>query len=242
MLNMLLIGGGENGSLRTDGSRRPLETLAIDEYFVGMIGKNEPRLLFIPTATEMMDHEHCYEQGIRSLYGDRLGCLVNVLYLTSKTTVNSIADKLDQADAVYIGGGDTGHLMRRWKEIGLDAIIKKTALTGKPIAGISAGAMCWFDKITIKNGTDNYFIDGLGLFKNFCIPHWNKHRSFAKLPLAEGSSFVAIDECAAVHINERSEIVNSQPKASAFYCQVSDKLTERKLRYDDLFSNTEQKE
>ncbi len=239
---MLLIGGGENGSLRSDGSRRPLETLTIDEYFVGMIGKNKPRLLFIPTATEMTDYTHCYEQGIRSLYGDRLECLVNVLYLTSQTTLNSIVDKLDQADAVYIGGGDTAHMMLRWHETGLDVILKETALSGKPIAGISAGAMCWFDRIAIKNETDSYFIDGLGLFKNFCIPHWNKHRSFAKLPLAKGTSFVAIDECAAVYISEGTEIVNSQPKAGAFYCRVTDNLTERKLQHDDLFSNTEPKD
>jgi len=145
---------------------------------------------------------------------------------------------LEQADAVYIGGGDTRHMMRRWRETGLDAVLKKAALSGKPIAGISAGAMCWFDKIAIKNGTDNYFIEGLGLFENFCIPHWNKHRSFAELPIAKGTSFVAIDECAAVHISERTEIVNSQPKAGAFYCRVTDKLSERKLRYGDLFRNT----
>ena len=236
MLNLLLIGGGENGSLRADGSRRPLETLAIDEYFVDMTGMTGPRLLFIPTATEMTDPSHCYEQGIRSLYGDRLGCRVDVLYLTPEMTSDSIGDMLDRADAFYIGGGDTGHMMRRWRDIGLDAMIKKASLSGKPIAGISAGAMCWFDRIAIKNGTDDHFMDGIGLFKNFCIPHWNKHRSFAELPIAKESRFAAIDECAAVCVTDNQiKIIRSRPSADAYFCQVNGKLTERELKADDLF-------
>lgn len=232
MLHLLLIGGGEIGSPRVDGTFRPLETLTIDQHFVDSIGKKNPRLLFIPTATEQLDITHTYEQGIRSLYGDKLGCLVDVLYLTPSLSCDEMKQALEDADAIYIGGGNTGYMMQRWRETGLGELLKETAKSGKPIIGNSAGAMCWFEKVLIrkedKEFDQSFFVEGLGLVKNFCIPHWNKHKSFTDLPISNESPFVAMDECAAVEIcDNKLTIITSKPEAKVVYCLVSDKIVKR---------------
>ena len=54
--------------------------------------------------------------------------------------------------------------------MGFDNALKRIALKNKVIAGISAGAMCWFEKVL--SGTENaHLINGLGLLGNMCIPH-----------------------------------------------------------------------
>lgn len=236
MLNLLLIGGGEIGAPKVDGTYRPLETLTIDQYFVESLDKQHPNILFIPTATEELDPEHMYEQGIQNLYGKKLGCFVDTLYLSPDITIQNMEDKLDWADGIYIGGGDTKHMMLRWKETGLDKLLKQAALSGKHIAGLSAGAMCWFEKVLVGKGEETTFIDGFGILKNTCMPHWNKHRFFADLPIAQEIPFIAIDECAAIEIvgGDKISIIRSKEKASAFYCRIENGLKERQIHLDDL--------
>lgn len=217
-LHLLLIGGGEIETPK-------LETLAIDEFFINSIAKKEPTILFIPTASEFYDKEKTYEQNIRFLYEKKLGCHITTLYLTPAPAMEEIKEKLENADAVYIGGGDPLYMLKKWHEAGLDTLLKNVALSGKPIAGISAGAMCWFEKVLMKGETESFFVRGFDLFKNFCLPHWNKHRYFADLELAKDFPFLAIEDNAAVFItNNKIKLIKAADTATACYCQVTDKL------------------
>lgn len=228
-MHLVLIGGGEIEAPK-------FETLAIDEFFINSIHKKNPTVLFIPTASEFYDTEKTYEQNIRFLYEKKLGCNITTLYLTSSPSIEEIKEKLEHADAVYIGGGDPLYMLKKWHEAGLDTLLKSAALSGKPIAGISAGAMCWFEKVLMKGETESFFVRGFDLFKNFCLPHWNKHRSFADFPLAKESPFIAVDEGAAVAvIKGKVQIITARIEASAFYCEVTDTLSERPLSAADLF-------
>ena len=51
-----------------------------------------------------------------------------------------------QQDIIYVGGGNTKNLLALWKEWELDRILKKAWNEGVILAGISAGAICWFDE------------------------------------------------------------------------------------------------
>jgi len=239
MLHLLLIGGGEIGAPRGDGTYRPLETLDIDKFFVQSLGKKNPRILFIPTASEIFDPNRLYEQGIRILYGDKLGCEIDALYLSPDSTPKMMQKKLDWADGIYIGGGDTYYMMNRWRETGLDKLLKKVVLTGKPIAGMSAGAMSWFEKVwvEIEKGEPRILIEGLGLIKNKCIPHWQKYKeSFLASQVAKGSPFIAIDNYAALSVSgDKVQVITSMADATAFYGEVTDKgLISRPCTKKDL--------
>ena len=228
-LHLLLIGGGEIEAPK-------LETLAIDEFFINSIAKKEPTILFIPTASEFYDKEKTYEQNIRFLYEKKLGCNITTLYLTPAPAMEEIKEKLENADGLYIGGGDPLYMLKTWHETGVGELIKQYALSGKPVAGISAGAMCWFEKVLMKGETESFFVRGFDLFKNFCLPHWNKHRSFAVLPIAKEGPFIAVDECAAVAvIKGKVQIITADQNASAFYCEVTDTLNQTPLKKEHLF-------
>ena len=221
MLHLLLIGGGEIGAPRDDGTFRPLETLDIDKYFVKSIEKINPRILFIPTATEKLDEGRLYEKGIRSLYGERLGCIIDALYFSDNLTTNEIKNKLLKADAIYIGGGDTAFMLEEWQKHNFLNILKDVALSGKPIAGLSAGAMCWFERVVVRNNGTSSFKGGIGLLKGYLLPHFNKKKElFIKEEIAQNTSFIGIDECAAIEIKGKQiDIVKSKNDANVYNCR-----------------------
>lgn len=84
-MHLLLIGGGEIGAQRSDGSYRPLETLEIDLYFISLLSKVSPKILFIPTAIEQKDPKRLYEKAFIKLYEGKLNCKVETLYLKKQT-------------------------------------------------------------------------------------------------------------------------------------------------------------
>ena len=116
-------------------------THKINQYIVALAGREKANLLFIGTAS----HDAVeYIEVIHTEF-ESLGCDVKELNLTSeKYTDEEIDELLDQADIIYVGGGDTAFMVNAWREYGLDSKLKKVYLTDRAVlSGISAGAMCW---------------------------------------------------------------------------------------------------
>lgn len=88
------------------------------------------RLLFVPWA--LADHDG-YEQKARAVFGD-LGIELTSVH-RSRHPLAAVGD----ADAVFIGGGNTFRLLDRLQRSGLCAAIAARALGGMPYVGSSAG-------------------------------------------------------------------------------------------------------
>jgi len=131
-MNIVAIGGGDvsNG-----------DTGRLDRELIALSGKANPNLLFIPTAS--MDAEN-YCQIIDTAYS-AYGCTVSSLRLWGEDADPEVAArKIEQADAIYVGGGNTKALVARWQELGVDKALRAFVDSGRPVGGISAGALCWF--------------------------------------------------------------------------------------------------
>ena len=110
MGKIVAIGGGD---LRT------LETLAIDKEVVLLSGKVRPRALFIPTASS---DSHEYWEAFDSAYGNNLGCKTDVLYLLgARPDKEELEEKVLESDIIYVGGGNTLKMMRRWRLLQVEA-------------------------------------------------------------------------------------------------------------------------
>ena len=54
-------------------------------------------------------------------------------------------DLLLSQDVIFVGGGSVANLMAVWRVHGLDAIMRQAWQQGTVLAGVSAGALCWFE-------------------------------------------------------------------------------------------------
>jgi dipeptidase E len=156
------IGGGD---IRTRG------TAEIDREIIRLSGRKNPSVLFIPTAS--YDSLRYWER-VKEYFGKFLNCTTDVLLLISgRLTDDQIRKKILSADIIYVGGGNTLYMMRLWRRLGVDKLLKQAYENGTVLAGISAGAICWFDSghsdsmsfyggmgVAIENNCAIEFIDG----------------------------------------------------------------------------------
>jgi dipeptidase E len=211
---IVAIGGGE---------LREHETLSIDRHIVELTGKNRPHALFIPTAS---GDAPGYVETFRSVYGGVLGCDVGVLNLLSSVP-QSMTATIDSADLIYVGGGNTLRMMRRWRKLGVDALLRQAHERGVVLSGLSAGAICWFagghsdsKSFYDPDSWDFIKVSGLGLIDALYCPHID---SEARLPKFQAFmrkyNQVGIgcdDGCALEVIGDHYRILASKSGAKAY--------------------------
>jgi len=109
-------------------------------------GKSNPNWLYIPTPVEDSDRgeyssiesfvERCRDQNIQSL---------RTLLCVRDFDPEDAKLKIDWADVIYVSGGNTLFAIKRWREVGLDILLRKARDAGKIMCGHSAGMLCWFE-------------------------------------------------------------------------------------------------
>ncbi len=217
MGRIVAIGGGE---LNT--------THRINKYIVDLAKKKNPHFLFIGTASH--DSE-CYIACIR-LEFENLGCVVNALCLTSENyTDEQINSLLNQADIIYVGGGDTAFMMDIWKKYGLPEKLKRIYEADKAVlSGISAGAMCWFN---CGHSDSEVFAkrSGYGWIKNllsflpyaFC-PHYNERKECVDKMVSELDLplFALENNVALVEEGGQISFVSSDNSSKAYLLKQAD--------------------
>ena len=169
MGKIVAIGGGDLSSL---------ETLEIDREIISLTGKSRPKALFIPTASgDSVERWHEFE----SVYRGRLGCDTDFLYLLGVTpTPSELKEKILSSDLIFVGGGNTLKMMRRWRRLGVDRVLRSAHDKGIVLCGVSAGAICWFthghsDSMSFYSSDSWSYIrvKGMGLIDAFACPHYD---------------------------------------------------------------------
>ena len=95
-----------------------------------------------------------------------------------------------------------------WKDWGLDILLKQAYEDGVIMCGVSAGAICWFEKgITDSWAHDLALMDCLGFVNGVCCPHYDEEparRPFVKEQLTDNN----IKECIGIEGNAALHIIN----------------------------------
>lgn len=171
MKKLVLIGGGDTGRGETTYS-----TKEIDEEIVKLAEKENPNFLFIGLASS---HADSYYDTMKKIYKE-LGC--TPVYLKKSNLVNNpdiVKQKINDADIIYICGGDTVKLLDHVKEYNLEDLLLEAYNKGTVIAGMSAGAILlsnkgFSDSLIIRGESDKYeFIKGLRFIDIAFCPHYN---------------------------------------------------------------------
>ena len=218
---IVAIGGGE---IRTKG------TADIDREIIRLSNRERPTILFIPTASS--DSERYCRRFIEH-FGKFLKCKTDVLSLIdAPPSAQQIERKILSTDIVYVGGGNTLHMMRVWRRLGVDQLLRAAYQDGVVLAGISAGAICWFDSghsdsMSFYNPQSWKYINvkGLGLISGVHCPHYNsmtrgvpRRKAFREMIRKIGGTGIALENnCAMEFIDDRFyRVISSKANSRAY--------------------------
>jgi len=196
---LICIGGGE---LRTK------TTLGIDAYCATLAYRHavdhRPTALFIPTAShDSKPYFNTFRKTYTSVFDIKADLVLTVR--GGEMTIEDMQAKIDAADLIYIGGGDTGYMLKEWRKTGLGRMLVAAYRKGVPMAGLSAGAICWFDRMYTDTeivegvGGDYCLMDGWGLMRGMMTPHYNMRAEFDDLVIKERAIAYAIEDNCALH-------------------------------------------
>ena len=200
MKRIIAIGGGEI---------KNKTTLKIDEYVATLINNHAEggrgNMLFIGTAShDSMPYFNSFRKTYTSVFDIKAEV---ALIVYGEMDLERIATKIENADGIYIGGGDTVYMLEKWKESGLLPLIMKAYEDGKIICGLSAGAICWFNTMytdfEIMRGTSSEYTvkQGLGVLGGAMCPHFNERekdffQNLEKGIITETDIYAVENDCA----------------------------------------------
>lgn len=143
-------------------------TPVVDRYVLGLTGKRRPRVAFVGTASgDSETYAAKFQRAFR-----RLGCRTAILPFFRRTP--DLAEFAHAQDVLYVGGGNTRSLMAVWKEWGFPRVLRAAWRAGVVLAGVSAGANCWFRACNTDSSADGYrSVPCLGLLRGAFCPHYD---------------------------------------------------------------------
>lgn len=227
---IIAIGGGGFG-------RNPNKPV-IEEYILKQTNVKKPKITFFPTASAED------KQYILNYYKafSLLDCTPRNVSLFQKT--HDLKKIVDYSDVIYIGGGNTKSMLAVFREWNLDQILIDAYKTGKVLAGVSAGAICWFEKgVTDSWAHGLRVMDCMGVLDGCCCPHYDgeKNRKPSVINFLNDnklSSCLAIEDGAAVHYknNKLETAVSFYEDKNAYHVLKDDgKIIENKINKIKLY-------
>jgi peptidase E len=211
MMQIIAMGGG--------GFSMEPDNLALDRYVIAQARAERPKVCFLAQAGgEDAYYIVRFYQAFLSLR-----CTPSHLSLFNPHTAD-IEDFLMEQDVIYVGGGNTKSMLALWREWGLDKILLNAAKHGTVLAGISAGAICWFEYGTTDSIPGKLTaLPCLGYLVGSCSPHYDgeteRRPTFQRMIAAgEIPAGVAFDDGAAGHFidGRLAHIVSSRPNAKGY--------------------------
>ena len=190
--NIVAIGGG--------GFGRSLGELKIENYIIKLVKNERPKICFIPTASGDND---LYKLNFYRAFS-KLNCITSHIDFFSRT--ENLENKILSQDIIYVGGGNTKSMLAVWKDWNMHNILKSAYERGIVMSGVSAGAICWFDKgITDSFAGKLEIIECLGFVQGIACPHYDEEKErepFVKeiIKSKRINSCICIEGNSALHI------------------------------------------
>ena len=193
----------------------------LDDHLLAATGVAQPRVCFLPTASGDAD-------GYIQRFHDAFAVRAEPSWLgLFDRQVDDIDAFLGAQHAIYVGGGNTANMLAVWRVHGVDRALRAAYQRGVVLAGVSAGAVCWFEAaVSDSFGPLSPLRDGLGLLPGSCAPHYDgdpaRRPAFARM-LADGlPPGYGVDDGAALHFVDGAlhEVVTGYPQARAYRVEL----------------------
>ena len=200
---IIAIGGGGFG-------RNPGEGV-IEKYILDQANKKSPNICFIPTATG--DNE-AYKVNYYATFS-KLECKPTHLDFFKRTP--DLKSLIQAQDVIFVGGGNTKSMLAVWKDWQLDEILREAYEAGVIMCGVSAGAICWFDRgVTDSWSKELKIMDCLGFVTGVCCPHYDEEPE-RKPFVSKSLSNKDMDSCYSVDGGCALHMIDGEPLKSIVF-------------------------
>ena len=208
--HIIAIGGG--------GFIADLENPLLDLYVLAQARVKVPSVCFVGTATGDSDR---LVARFYTAYS-QLKCRPTHLPFFARTP--DVREFLMKQDVIYVGGGNTKSMLAVWREWALPDVLRSAWRAGTVLAGVSAGAICWFDDGITDSWADQLNVmPCLGMLPGTCCPHFDTEadrRPAVHALVADGvvNDVLALDDGVGAHFVGRRNVANvsSRPHAGAY--------------------------
>jgi dipeptidase E len=175
--------------------------------------REAPRVLYVPTAGGDGERGQLKFYKLFSDLGARCSVLPFYVYEMNRDYAAAARD----ADLIYVGGGNTPAMLAVWREFGFEHALRAAYDGGTVLAGISAGANCWFEHYVTDSVPGGGVRDGLGWLPGTFCPHLDSESWRQPMLGATTGAAVGAGEHVMVHFVDESprEALHSAPDKPA---------------------------
>ena len=198
----------------------------LDQFFLDQCSKKKIKLGFLATASK--DDVKKISLFYKKFENKNLE--LSHFNLTQK--IDGFSSWILNKDIIYVGGGNTSFMLDIWRKNSLDKIFKRAYENGIVLAGVSAGAGCWFDWILSDSvGPGLKPLKGISLISGSCTPHSSEEKRINQFELniknGELPPGLAIDDGVAVLFidGKPSEVYSSRKNHKAYFIDTNKKIS-----------------
>ena len=186
--HIVAIGGG--GFLMDD-------TSGLQERFLLSLCRTReaPRVLYLGTAAGDSAPAQVKFFRLFTDLGARCTSLPFFPYEMKRDYVRAVRE----ADLVYVGSGNTPAMLAVWREFAFDAALRAAYESGTVLAGISAGANCWFEHYITDSVPGGGVRDGLGWLPGTFCAHLDSEAWRQPMLAATQGEAIGAGEAVMVH-------------------------------------------
>ena len=198
----------------------------LDQFFLDQCSKKKIKLGFLATASK--DDV----KKISIFYKKFKNKNLELSHFNLTQKIDGFSSWILNKDIIYVGGGNTSFMLDIWRKNSLDKIFKKAYENGIVLAGVSAGAGCWFDWILSDSvGPGLKPLKGISLISGSCTPHSSEEKRINQFELniknGELPPGLAIDDGVAVLFidGKPSEVYSSRKNHKAYFIDTNKKIS-----------------
>ncbi len=140
----------------------------LDDFVMSLADVGEPRILFLPTASGDTTTQI---NAFKARFAERACVPEHLSLFNLRNRSRSLEEIVLGQDIVYVGGGSMRNLLALWRAHGLDRLLTQAWQRGIVLAGLSAGAMCWFQGGVTRSSGAPEPIAGLGILQGSLTVH-----------------------------------------------------------------------
>ncbi len=191
----------------------------LDDFVLSLARATEPRILFLPTASGDTSGQI---NAFKARFAARTCVAEHLSLFRLRETDRTLREIVLEQDVVYVGGGSMRNLLAIWQAHRLEDLLVEAWTAGTVLAGLSAGAMCWFQAGVTRSSGPPEPMSGLGLLEGSLtvhadgeperLPVWLSHVRDGTMP-----GGWALDDGVGMLFRGRQleRVVSSRPGASA---------------------------